>query len=148
MRKALTIFLTVCLLTLTFTACSDNQPTDEELVEKSVKNFLHAFNEGTADEMLACFSSAEREYFGETLLSGAADAAWVAIAIALGVEEVGDTVEPTGITVSVYKTDMASAYAQLKYTSEDGKNNYYGQVLFELVKEKGGWYVENYEPVE
>ena len=148
MRKALTIFLTICL-TLTFTACSSSsQTTDEELVEKSVRNFLYAFNEGTAEEMLNCFSSAEREYFGDTLLSGAADAAWVAIAIALGVEEVGDTVELTGITVSVYKTDMASAYAQLKYTSEDGKSNYYGQVLFSLVKEKGGWYVENYEPTE
>ena len=148
MRRAISLFLTICLLALTFTACSSDQTTDEELVEKSVKNFLYAFNEGTAEEMLNCFSSAEREYFGETLLSGAADAAWVAIAIALGVEDVGDTVELTGITVSVYKTDMASAYAQLKYTSEDGSDNYYGQVLFSLVKEKGSWYVENYEPTE
>ena len=147
MRKALTIFLTVCLLALTFTACSSNEVSDEALVEKSVKNFLHTFNEGTAEEMLNCFSSAEREYFGDTLLSGAADAAWVAIGIALGVEEIGDTAELTGITVSVYREDMASAYAQLKYNSVEG-DDYYGQVLFSLVKEKGGWYVDNYEAVE
>lgn len=148
MRKAITIFLAICLLTLTFTACSDHEVSDDELVEKSVKHFLHTFNEGTADEMLACFSSDAQERFAKNLLSGAADAAWVAIAISLGVEEVGDTVEMTGITVSAYKKDMASAYAQLKYTSEDGKDNYYGQVLFDLVKEKGSWYVENYEAVE
>lgn len=146
MRKALSLFLTICLLTITLTACTDSQPTDEELIEKSVKNFLHNFNEGTADDMLGCFSSDAQQHFADTLLSGAAEAAWVAIAIGLGVEEVGDTVELTGITTSVYKEDMASAYAQLSYKGESG--NYYGQVLFDLVKENGGWYVENYESTE
>ena len=146
MRKAISLFLTICLLTLTFTACSSNEVSDEELIEKSVKHFLHTFNEGTADEMLACFSADAQKHFAETLLSGAADAAWVAIAISLGVEDIGDTVETTSVTVSIYKKDRASAYAQLKYKGEGG--DYYGQVLFELVKEKGGWYVENYEPVE
>ena len=146
MRKAISLFLTICLLTLTFTACTSDQPTDEELIEKSVKNFLHSFNEGTADEMLSCFSSDAQQHFADTLLSGAADAAWVAIAISLGVEEIGDTVELTGITASVYKADMANAYAQLSYKGEKG--DYYGQVLFELVKEKGSWYVENYEPTD
>ena len=146
MRRAISIFLTICLLTLTFTACSSNQATDEELVKKSVNHFLHTFNEGSADDMLNCFSSAEKERIGATLLSGAADAAWLAIGIALGVEEIGDTVESTSITVSVYQKDRASAYAQLKYSGEGG--NYFGQVQFSLVKEKDGWYVENYEPVE
>ena len=146
MRKAISLFLTICLLTLTFTACSSDQPTDEELVEKSVNHFLHTFNEGSADDMLACFSADAQKHFADTLLSGAADAAWLAIGIALGVENMGDTVETTSVTVSVYQKDMASAYAQLKYKGEGG--DYYGQVLFELVKEKGGWYVENYEPVE
>ena len=146
MRRAISLFLTLCLLTFTFTACSSKQVTDEELVEKSVKNFLHTFNQGSADDMLACFSSGAQQRFADTLLSGAADAAWIAIALGLGVENVGDTVELTGITVSVYKKDMASAYAQLSYTGDDG--DYYGQVLFSLVKEKGGWYVENYEAVE
>lgn len=146
MRKAISLFLTICILSLTFTACSSKEVSDEELIEKSVKHFLHTFNEGTADEMLACFSSDAQKHFADTLLSGAADAAWVAIAISLGVEDIGDTVEATSVTVSVYKKDMASAYAQLKYKSENG--DYYGQVLFTMVKEKGGWYVENYEPVE
>ena len=146
MRKVISLFLTICLLTLTFTACSSNQTTDEELVEKSVRSFLHNFNQGSADDMLNCFSSAEKERIGATLLSGAADAAWLAIGIALGVEEIGDTVEATSITVSVYQKDRASAYAQLKYTGSSG--NYFGQVQFSLVKEKGSWYVENYEPTE
>ena len=148
MRKAISLFLTICILTLTLTACSSKEVSDQELIEKSVNHFLHTFNEGSADDMLACFSSDAQKRFSETLLSGAADAAWLAIGIALGVENMGDTVETTSVTVSVYRKDMASAYAQLKYTSEDGKNNYYGQVLFSLVKEKGSWYVENYEPVE
>lgn len=146
MRRAISLFLTFCLLTMTFTACSSDQTTDEELVEKSVRSFLHNFNEGTADEMLNCFSSAEKERIKGTLLSGAADAAWLAIGIALGVENMGDTVEATSVTVSVYQKDRASAYAQLKYSGEGG--NYFGQVMFQLVKEKGGWYVENYEPAE
>ena len=146
MRKAISLFLTICILALTFTACSSKEISDEELIEKSVNHFLHTFNEGTADDMLACFSSDAQKHFADTLLSGAADAAWVAIAISLGVQDIGDTVEATSVTVSVYKKDMASAYAQLKYKSENG--DYYGQVLFTMVKEKGGWYVENYEPVE
>ena len=146
MRKAISLFLTVCLLTLTLTACTDSQPTDEELVEKSVKHFLHTFNEGTADEMLACFSSDAQERFADNLLSGAADAAWVAIAISLGVENVGDTAQLTDITVAVYQKDMANAAAKLSYSGENG--NYTGQVLFEMVKEKGSWYVENYEALE
>ena len=146
MRKVISLFLIICLLTLTFTACSDNQVTDEELVEKSVKSFLHNFNEGSADDMLNCFSSAEKERIKDTLLSGAADAAWLAIGIALGVENMGDTVEATDIVASVYQKDRASAYAQLKYSGEGG--NYFGQVLFTLAKENGGWYVENYEPTE
>ena len=146
MRRAISLFLTICLITFTFTACSSKEVNDEELIEKSVKSFLHNFNVGTADEMLACFSSDAQKHFADTLLSGAAEAAWVAIAIGLGVEEVGDTVEATEIVVSIYKSDMASAYAQLSYKGEKG--NYYGQVLFEMVKEKGGWYVENYEAVE
>lgn len=146
MRKAISLFLTICILALTFTACSSKEVSDEELIEKSVNHFLHTFNEGTADDMLACFSSDAQKHFADTLLSGAADAAWVAIAISLGVKDVGDTAESTSVTVSVYKKDMASAYAQLKYKSENG--DYYGQVLFTMVKEKGGWYVENYEPVE
>lgn len=146
MRKTLSLFLAILLLTFTFTACSSDNPTDEELIEKSVRSFLHNFNEGTADEMLKCFSSAEREHIGETLLSGAADAAWLAIGISLGVENMGDTVEATDITVSVYQKDTAGAYAQLKYKGEDG--DYYGQVLFTLVKEKGGWYVEDYGVAE
>ena len=146
MRKILSLFLAIVLLTLTFTACSSDNPTDEELIEKSVRSFLHNFNEGGADDMLACFSSAEREHIAQTLLSGAADAAWLAIGIGLGVENMGDTVELTGITVSIYQKDTAGAYAQLKYTGES--DNYYGQVLFTLVKEKGSWYVEDYETVE
>ncbi|MCH5201047.1 MAG: hypothetical protein J1F60_08815 [Oscillospiraceae bacterium] len=146
MRKAISIFLTICLLTLTLTACSSKEASDEELVEKSINHFLHTFNQGGADDMLNCFSSAEKERIKDTLLSGAADAAWLAIGIALGVEEIGDTVEATSITVSVYQKDRASAYAQLKYTGSGG--NYFGQVQFSLVKEKGSWYVENYEPAE
>lgn len=143
MRKAISLFLTICLLTLTVTACSSSQPTDEELVEESVSHFLHAFNRGTADEMMSCFSSAERERLGGQNI---ADVLWVAIAIGLGVENVGDTARLTDITVSVYREDMASAYAKLSYTGDSG--DYTGQVLFSLVKENGGWYVENYECIE
>ena len=147
MRKTISLFLTICLLTLTFTACSGSQtPDEEQLIEKSVKSFLHAFNEGTANEMLSCFSSDAQERFAATLLNGAADAAWLAIAIGLGVENMGDTAELTDITVAVYKKDMANASAKLSYSGKDG--NYTGQVFFELVKEKGKWYVENYECIE
>lgn len=140
MRKAISLFLAICLL---ITACSSPAPTDEELVEESVNHFLYAFNEGTADEMLSCFSSAERERLGAQNI---ADVLWVAIAIGLGVENMGDTATLTDITVSVYREDMASAYAKLSYTGDAG--DYSGQVLFSLVKEKGNWLVENYESVE
>ena len=140
MRKAISLFLTICLL---FTGCGSSAPTDEELVEKSVEHFLYAFNEGTADEMLSCFSTAERERLGGQNI---ADVLWVAIALGLGVENVGDTAQLTDITISVYREDMASAYAKLSYTSEYG--DYTGQVLFSLVKEKGSWYVQNYECIE
>ena len=146
MRKAISLFLTICLLTLTFTACSSSEPNDEELIEKSINHFLHTFNQGSADDMLNCFSSAEKERIKGTLLSGAADAAWLAIGISLGVKDMGDTVEATDIIASVYQKDRANAYAQLKYSGDGG--NYFGQVMFSLVKENGSWYVENYEPAE
>lgn len=141
MRKALTLFLTICLLTLT--SCSSSQATDEELIEKSVRHFLHSFNEGSADEMLSCFSTAERERLAEDNI---ADVLWVAIAIGLGVENVGDTAELTDITIAVYRDDMANADAKLSYKSDKG--DYTGQVLFELVKENGTWLVQNYEALE
>ena len=141
MRKAISLFLAICLLT--FTACSSSQPTDEELVEKSVKQFIHAFNQGSADEMLSCFSSAERERLaGQNI----AEVLWVAIALGLGVENVGDTAQLTDITVSVYKAGFANAYANLSYTGDSG--DYSGHVLFELIEENGSWLVQNYECIE
>ena len=149
MRRVLSLFLAICFLTITFTSCSSNQPTDASLINKRINVFLSAFNMGNEEEIIKCFSAAEQKRIADDHIE---DAFWVAVAIGLGIETVGDTAKVDDITLTISDGDIGlangtEAYANVSLQCFTDGDSYSSEVYFLLVKEKGDWFIENYQKV-
>lgn len=151
LRKKISTFVTLIVFGVCILSGCGNAKSDEQLITERIQDFTEAYNSGDFEETLKSMDSKTRNTYqaaasiGSSLLS---DLAGINLEysdlFALGV----GTVEADQlITFQIENIDIegeeAVTEAEMAYDLGTGRSKASVKVEFELVKEKGGWYIKD-----
>ncbi len=139
--KSLRIFSLILLLAIMltgFASCSDDN--NEELIIQRVEDFLTAFNNGSTEEMIACFDEETRNQMNSTIdiVDGALESdVNIKTLIDFGSNFLSDYTSIKVSKVKIESDEYAVVTSKLKIFGPFHKKIYFG-----VVYENEGWYIE------